>query len=90
MADPGLPLARKQNHLRPARVHLLSQGTDGVPDRNTVVFDVLQERAIVQPTPDGEAIWRPPSRAIAAGRKRSHSTATPRSDLGWRRSPPNI
>ena len=40
------------------RAHLLSQGISGVPDRNTAVFDVLQEHGIVQATPDGKAIWR--------------------------------
>ena len=49
------------------RAHLLSQGIDGVPDRNTAVFDVLQEHGVVQPTPDGKAIWR----------------ATVESDSGW-------
>lgn len=49
------------------RAHLLSQGIGGVPDRNTTVFDVLQEHGIVQPTADGKAIWR----------------ATVTSDTGW-------
>lgn len=49
------------------RAHLLSQGIGGVPDRNTAVFDVLQEHGIAQPTPDGKAIWR----------------ATVASDTGW-------
>jgi integrating conjugative element relaxase (TIGR03760 family) len=49
------------------RAHLLSQGIGGVPDRNTAVFDVLQEQGIVQPTADGKAIWR----------------ATITSDTGW-------
>ena len=49
------------------RAHLLSQGIGGVPDRNTAVFDVLQEHGIAQPTTDGKAIWR----------------ATVESDSGW-------
>ena len=49
------------------RAHLLSKGIGGVPDRNTAVFDVLQEHGIAQPTPDGKAIWR----------------ATVESDSGW-------
>jgi integrating conjugative element relaxase (TIGR03760 family) len=49
------------------RAHLLSQGISGVPDRNTSVFDVLQEHGIAQPTADGKAIWR----------------ATVTSDTGW-------
>jgi hypothetical protein len=52
------------------RAHLLSQGIAGIPDRNTAVFDVLQEHAIVQVTPDGKAIWR----------------ATVESDSGWTRT----
>jgi integrating conjugative element relaxase (TIGR03760 family) len=40
------------------RAHLLSQGIEGIPERNTAVFDVLQEHGIVQATPDGKAIWR--------------------------------
>ncbi len=40
------------------RARLLSQGIGGVPDRNTAVFDVLQEHGIAQPTADGKAIWR--------------------------------
>jgi len=49
------------------RAHLLSQGISGVPDRNTAVFDALQEHGIAQATPDGKAIWR----------------ATVTSDRGW-------
>ena len=49
------------------RAHLLSQGISGVPDRNTAVFDVLQEHSIVQATAEGKAIWR----------------ATVESDSGW-------
>lgn len=52
------------------RAHLLSQGIEGIPDRNTAVFDVLQEHGIAQPTPDGKAIWR----------------ATIVSDTGWTHS----
>ena len=52
------------------RAHLLSQGINGVPDRNTAVFDVLQEHGVVQPTPDGKAIWR----------------ATVESETGWTHS----
>jgi integrating conjugative element relaxase (TIGR03760 family) len=52
------------------RAHLLSQGIEGIPDRNTAVFDVLQEHGIAQPTPDGKAIWR----------------ATIISDTGWTHS----
>lgn len=40
------------------RAHLLAQGTEGVPERNTAVFNVLQEHGMVQATADGKAIWR--------------------------------
>lgn len=40
------------------RAHLLSQGIEGIPERNTAVFDVLQDHGIVQAAPDGRAIWR--------------------------------
>jgi integrating conjugative element relaxase (TIGR03760 family) len=52
------------------RAHLLSQGIEGVPERNIAVFNVLQEYGIVQATADGKAIWR----------------ATVASDSGWTRS----
>lgn len=40
------------------RAHLLSQGIDGIPANNTAVFNVLQDHGILQPTPDGKAVWR--------------------------------
>ncbi len=40
------------------RAHLLSQGIDGIPANNTAVFNVLQDHGLLQPTPDGKAIWR--------------------------------
>ncbi|WP_080382297.1 MobH family relaxase [Burkholderia pseudomallei] len=40
------------------RARLLAQGVEGIPDSNPTVFDVLQEHAIVQPTPEGKAIWK--------------------------------
>ncbi|OFU89035.1 MULTISPECIES: MobH family relaxase [Stenotrophomonas] len=40
------------------RAHLLSQGIDGIPTSNTAVFNVLQDHGLLQPTPDGKAIWR--------------------------------
>jgi integrating conjugative element relaxase (TIGR03760 family) len=49
------------------RAHLLSQGIEGVPEKNIAVFNVLQDHGIVQATPDGKAIWR----------------ATVASDSGW-------
>ncbi|WP_022964599.1 MobH family relaxase [Halopseudomonas pelagia] len=49
------------------RAHLLSQGIDGIPANNTAVFNVLQDHGILQPTPDGKAIWK----------------ATVTSDAGW-------
>ena len=40
------------------RAHLLSQGLDGIPANNTAVFNVLQDHGMLQPTPDGKAVWR--------------------------------
>ncbi|MFK1437611.1 MobH family relaxase [Pseudomonas aeruginosa] len=40
------------------RAHLLAQGIDGIPSSNTAVFNVLQEHGLLQPTPEGKAIWR--------------------------------
>lgn len=40
------------------RAHLLSRGIDGIPANNTAVFNVLQDHGMLQPTPDGKAIWR--------------------------------
>src|SRR5690606_781864 len=37
---------------------LLSQGIDGIPANNTAVFNVLQDHGMLQPTPDGKAVWR--------------------------------
>ena len=39
------------------RAHLLSHGITGVPEKNTVLFDVLQEHGLAQATPEGKAIW---------------------------------
>jgi integrating conjugative element relaxase (TIGR03760 family) len=39
------------------RAHLLSNGVSGVPENNSVLFDVLQEHGLVQRTPDDKAIW---------------------------------
>ncbi|RMX06768.1 relaxase [Pseudothauera nasutitermitis] len=49
------------------RAHLLSLGVEGIPANNTAIFNVLQEHGMLQPTPDGKAIWR----------------ATIASDKGW-------
>lgn len=40
------------------RAHLLSQGTEGVPQSNASLFDILQDHGIAQPTPAGRAIWK--------------------------------
>ena len=40
------------------RAHLLSQGIDGIPANNAAVFNVLQDHGMLQPTPDGKAVWR--------------------------------
>ncbi|MBY8952522.1 helicase/relaxase domain-containing protein [Pseudomonas carnis] len=49
------------------RAHLLSQGISGIPERNTTLFNILQEHGLVLDNPEGKAIWR----------------ATVRSDSGW-------
>ena len=49
------------------RAHLLSQGVDGIPERNIAVFNVLQDHGIALPSADGKAIWN----------------ATVTSDTGW-------
>lgn len=40
------------------RAHLLSQGIEGIPASNTAVFNVLQDHGLLQPTPEGKAIWK--------------------------------
>ncbi len=45
----------------------VAQELGGIPASNTAVFNVLQDHGIVQPTPDGKAIWK----------------ATITSDVGW-------
>lgn len=49
------------------RAHLLSQGISGIPERNTTLFNILQEHGLVLESPTGKAIWR----------------ATVHSDSGW-------
>lgn len=49
------------------RAHLLSQGISGIPQRNTILFNILQEHGLVLDNPEGKAIWR----------------ATVHSDSGW-------
>ena len=40
------------------RAHLLSQGISGIPERNTTLFNVLQEHGLVLENDAGKAIWR--------------------------------
>lgn len=40
------------------RAHLLSQGIEGIPSSNTAVFNVLQDHGVLQPAPEGKAIWK--------------------------------
>ena len=49
------------------RAHLLSQGISSIPERNTTLFNILQEHELVLESPAGKAIWR----------------ATVHSDSGW-------
>ncbi|MCU7213669.1 MobH family relaxase [Pseudomonas sp. VE 196-7] len=39
------------------RAYLLSQSIEGVPSSNLAVFDELQSHGLVEPTPEGKAIW---------------------------------
>lgn len=52
------------------RAHLLSHGIEGIPERNTAVFNVLQDHGIALESPAGKAIWK----------------ATVNSDSGWSQS----
>lgn len=52
------------------RAHLLSQGIEGIPSSNTAVFNVLQDHGVLQPAPEGKAIWK----------------ATVTSETGWSHS----
>lgn len=52
------------------RAHLLAQGIEGIPSSNTAVFNVLQEHGLLQPTPEGKAIWRA---TVTSGANWSHS-----------------
>ncbi|MCU7247305.1 MobH family relaxase [Pseudomonas koreensis] len=52
------------------RAHLLSHGIDGIPEKNTAVFNVLQEHGIALPAANGKAIWN----------------ATVTSEVGWSHS----
>lgn len=52
------------------RAHLLSQGISGIPERNTTLFNILQEYGLVLENAEGKAIWR----------------ATVQSDSGWAQS----
>ncbi|MBF1164595.1 MAG: TraI domain-containing protein [Dechloromonas agitata] len=52
------------------RAHLLSQGIEGIPSSNTAVFNVLQDHGLLQPTPEGKAIWRA---TVTSGSGWSHS-----------------
>jgi len=39
------------------RAYLLSQSIEGTPSSNIAVFDELQSHGLVEPTPEGKAIW---------------------------------
>lgn len=40
------------------RAYLLSQGVEGIPDKNSAVFNILQDNSIVQVNSEGKAIWK--------------------------------
>ncbi|MFJ4443325.1 MobH family relaxase [Pseudomonas sp. NPDC089422] len=52
------------------RAHLLRHGIEGIPERNTAVFNVLQDHGIALESAAGKAIWK----------------ATVTSDSGWSQS----
>ena len=39
------------------RAYLLSQAVDGIPSSNIAMFDELQSHGLVDPTPEGKAVW---------------------------------
>lgn len=39
------------------RAHLLGQGIEGVPDRNSTLFNVFQDNGLIVVNPAGKAIW---------------------------------
>jgi hypothetical protein len=39
------------------RAYLLSQSIEGIPSSNIAVFDELQSHGLIEPTPEGKAIW---------------------------------
>ena len=39
------------------RAYLLAQSLDGIPSSNITLFDELQSHGIVDPTPEGKAVW---------------------------------
>ena len=39
------------------RAHLLASGVSGIPEKNSAIFDVLQEHSIIQASAEGKAIW---------------------------------
>jgi len=63
-------LFRDAVHPALARAGVEAQDIDGIPVNNTAVFNVLQEHGMLQPTPEGKAIWK----------------ATVTSDTGWSHS----
>ncbi|MFK4136633.1 relaxase [Pseudomonas luteola] len=57
LTDEGLWLVSKTVSDR-LRAYLLAQGAEGIPDKNSAVFNILQDHSIVQPNPEGKAIWK--------------------------------
>lgn len=52
------------------RAHLLAQGVEGIPSNNTALFTIMQDHGLLQPTPEGKAIWRA---TVASSAGWSHS-----------------
>nr|WP_196368278.1 MobH family relaxase [Pseudomonas amygdali] len=57
LTDEGLWLVSKTVSDR-LRAYLLSQGVEGIPDKNSAVFNVLQDNGIAQVNAEGKAIWK--------------------------------
>lgn len=56
LTDDGLWLVSKTVSDK-LRAYLLSQGISGIPNKNSAIFDVMQEHGIILATPENKAIW---------------------------------
>ena len=86
LTDSGLWLVSKTVSDK-LRAHLLSQGADGVPQRNTDLFNELQAHGLVQPNPQGSAIWRAKSKQQRMDAQLHIPSPLPCTHLGDRQRP---